>query len=155
MESLLNEFKAFLMRGNVIDLAVAVVIGAAFTAIVNSIVKDLITPLIGLILGGVDFSGLSFKVGEAVFTYGSLIQSIINFIIVGFVLFVIVKTMNQMMRKEAAEPADDKLPPAPTKDQELLAEIRDLLNGRTLDMSLATPSAAADPLTVAETKPKS
>lgn len=70
-------------------------------------------------------------------------------------LFLIVKTMNQMMRKEAAEPADDELPPAPTKDQELLAEIRDLLSGRKLDMSLATPSAATDPSPVAQTKPKS
>lgn len=121
------EFKAFMMRGNVIDLAVAVVIGAAFTAIVNSIVNDLIAPLIGLILGGIDFSGWSFSVGDAVFTIGNLIMAIINFLIVGLVLFLIVKAMNRLMKKQAAAPAP---PPAPTEDQKLLGEIRDLLKER-------------------------
>ena len=122
--SMLDELKAFIFRGNVIDLAVAVVIGAAFTAIVNSVVNDLINPLIGLILGGLDFAGLSFSVGNATFTYGNLIMAIINFLIVALVLFFVIKAMNRLMRKEAAAPA---APPAPTKDQLLLTEIRDLL----------------------------
>lgn len=141
MKSLLDEFKAFMLRGNVIDLAVAVVIGAAFTAIVNSVVNDLIAPLIGLILGGVDFSGLSFGWRDAAFTYGNLIQSIVNFMIVGLVLFLVVKAMNQMSRKEAVKPT---VPPAPTRDQELLAEIRDLLGGRSRDAARMQSSAAAD-----------
>ncbi len=129
MRGLWTEFKAFMMRGNVIDLAVAVVIGAAFTAIVNSIVADLITPLIGLILGGIDFSGVSFAVGDAVFTVGNLIMAIINFLIVGLVLFLVVKGMNRVMKKQADAPAP---PPAPTEDQKLLGEIRDLLRDRPL-----------------------
>lgn len=116
-----KEFKAFLLRGNVIDLAVAVVIGAAFSAIVNSIVNDLITPLLGLILGGVNFSTLSFGVGEAQFTYGNLIQSIINFVLVGFVLFLIIKAVNRAMPPPPPPPAG---PPA---QEVLLMEIRDLL----------------------------
>ncbi len=153
--TMLDELKAFMFRGNVIDLAVAVVIGAAFTAIVNSVVNDLINPLIGLILGGLDFGGLSFSVGNAVFSYGNLIMAIINFVIVALVLFFVIKAMNMVIRKEAAKSAPEAAPPVPTKDQELLAEIRDLLSGRTLDMSRTTPSAAADPSTVVETKPKS
>jgi large conductance mechanosensitive channel len=148
--TILDELKAFIFRGNVVDLAVGVAIGAAFNAIVNSIVADLINPLIGLLLGGLDFASLSFSVGDATFTYGNLIMSIINFLLVAVVLFFVIKAMNVVSRKEAAKPA---APPAPTKDQELLAEIRDLLSGRTLDPALATPSAAADKSTVVETKP--
>ena len=140
-QSMLDELKAFIFRGNVIDLAVAVVIGAAFTAIVNSVVNDLINPLIGLILGGLDFAGLSFSVGNAPFTYGNLIMAIINFLIVATVLFFVIKGMNRMMRKEAVKPS---VPPAPTKDQELLTEIRDLLGGRSLDASRMQPSGAAN-----------
>lgn len=120
-----KEFKAFLLRGNVVDLAVAVVIGLAFKAIVDSIVADLITPLLGLILGGVNFAGLSFSVGDAVFTYGNLIQAIINFVIVGFVLFLIVKAANRAMPKPPPPP-----PAGPTPQEVLLAEIRDLLKKR-------------------------
>lgn len=123
-QTLWQELKAFILRGNVIDLAVAVVIGAAFTAIVNSVVNDLINPLIGLILGGVDFGGLSFAVGDAVFTYGNLIMAIINFLTVALVLFFVVKAVNRLSRKQAAAPTP---PPGPTEDQKLLGEIRDLL----------------------------
>lgn len=120
-----KEFKAFIMRGNVIDLAVAVVIGAAFTAIVTSVVNDLITPLIGLIIGGVDFSAYN-GVGPG-FNFGNLLQAILNFLIVALVLFLVVKAMNRFMRKEAAAPP----PPAPpTKEEVLLTEIRDLLKDR-------------------------
>ncbi len=123
-QTLWQELKAFILRGNVIDLAVAVVVGAAFTAIVNSVVNDLINPLIGLILGGVNFAGLSFSVGEATFTYGNLIMAIINFLTVAIVLFFVVKGVNMMSKKQAAAPTP---PPAPTVDQTLLKEIRDLL----------------------------
>jgi large conductance mechanosensitive channel len=117
-----KEFKEFMMRGNVIDLAVAVVIGAAFTGIINSIVADLITPLIGLILGGTDFSQYN-GIGPG-FNFGNLLMAILNFLIVGVVLFFIVKAMNRFMRKEAAAPPP---PTPPTNEEVLLAEIRDLL----------------------------
>jgi large conductance mechanosensitive channel len=122
-----QEFKTFLMRGNAIELAVGIVIGAAFTGIINSIVNDLINPLIGVLLGGVDFSTWNVTVGEAVFGFGNLILAIINFIMVGIVLFFIIKAMNRMMKKEAAKPAE---PPAPTTTEKLLMEIRDELQRR-------------------------
>lgn len=123
-ESLWQELRSFLLRGNVLDLAVAVVVGAAFTAVVNSVVNDLINPLIGLLLGGLDFGGLSFSIGDATFAYGSLIMAIINFVVVATVLFFIIKAMNAVSKKKEAAPAP---PPGPTADQKLLAEIRDLL----------------------------
>ena len=95
MKGFVEEFKAFAMKGNVIDLAVAVVIGAAFGKIVSSLVDNIITPLIGSLMGGVDFSGLTATVGEAVFTYGAFIQSIIDFLIVALVIFMVVKGINK------------------------------------------------------------
>ena len=122
---MLKGFKDFILRGNVIDLAVAVVIGAAFTGIINSIVADLITPLIGLVLGGTDFSQYN-GVGPG-FNFGNLLTAIINFLVVALVLFFIVKAINTFMRKEAAAPP----PPAPpSKEEVLLTEIRDLLKER-------------------------
>jgi large conductance mechanosensitive channel len=135
-----KEFKAFILRGNVIDLAVAVVIGAAFTAIVNSIVADLITPLIGLILGGTDFSQYN-DVGPG-FNFGNLLNAIINFLVVGVVLFFVVKAINKVMRKAPAEPP----PPAPpTKEEVLLAEIRDILAKQAADghVPAAAPTSVA------------
>lgn len=129
MRGLFNEFKAFALRGNVIDLAVAVVIGAAFTAIINSVVADLIMPLIGLVLGGLDFAGLSFTVGSATFTYGKLIQAIIVFLATALTLFLIVKAINAASKKKEAEPAP---PPPPSDEAVLLTEIRDLLRNRPL-----------------------
>jgi len=125
---ILQELKAFIMRGNVIDLAVGVAVGSAFTAIVSSIVNDLINPLIGLLLGGLNFAALSFSIRDATFTYGNLIMSVINFLLVATVLFFVIKAMNVFSRKQAAEPAP---PPAPTTDQKLLMEIRDLLAARS------------------------
>ncbi len=122
-----DEFKTFMMRGNAIELAVGVVIGAAFTSIVNSIVNDLINPLIGLLLGGIDFSTWNVTVGEAVFGIGNLILAIINFVMVGIVLFFIIKAMNRVMKKEAKKPAE---PTAPTPTESLLMEIRDELKQR-------------------------
>jgi large conductance mechanosensitive channel len=116
---MLNEFKTFIARGNVLDLAVGVVIGAAFTAIVTSLVGDLITPLIGLILGGVDFSGLSFGVADAQFMYGNFINAIIKFLIVAWVVFLIVKAVNRAMPKKEEAPAA----PAGPSDNDLLKEI--------------------------------
>jgi large conductance mechanosensitive channel len=123
---MLNEFKAFIMRGNVLDLAVAVVIGAAFTGIVTALVDNLITPLIGLIAGGVDFSSIGFSVGDATFGIGNFINAVINFLIVAFVVFILVKAVNRVMPKKEEAPAAPKGPTA----EELLAEIRDALKAR-------------------------
>ncbi|MEZ4594809.1 MAG: large-conductance mechanosensitive channel protein MscL [Chloroflexota bacterium] len=120
---MLKEFRAFIAKGNVLDLAVAVIMGGAFGAIVTSLVNDIIMPLIGVILGGVDFTTLAVQVGDASITYGNFIQAIINFLIIAFVIFMIVRTANNMKKEEEAAPAP---PPGPTAEQ-LLAEIRDLL----------------------------
>lgn len=124
MKSFLDEFKGFAMRGNVVDLAVAVVIGAAFGKIVSSLVDNIITPVIGMLLKGVDFSGLSLKVGAATLTYGAFIQSIVDFVIVAFVIFLVVKGMNNMKKKE---PVVEAKPAEPTEEVKLLREIRDSL----------------------------
>lgn len=116
---MINEFKTFIARGNVLDLAVGVVIGAAFTAIVTSLVDDLINPLIGLIVGGIDFSAWGFGVGDAKFAIGNFINAVIKFLIVAWVVFLIVKGVNRMMPKKAEEPA----PPAGPSDNDLLKEI--------------------------------
>jgi len=121
---MLKEFRDFALRGNVIDLAVAFVIGAAFVAIVNSLVNDIIMPLVGVILGGLDFTTLAITFGNANITYGNFIQAIINFVIVAFVLFLVVRSINRLQKKkEAAPPA----PPEPSAEEKLLVEIRDLL----------------------------
>ena len=123
---MLKEFKDFIAKGNVLDLAVAVIIGGAFAAIVKSLTDDIIMPLIGLILGGVNFASLSFKVGEAVVAYGNFIQAIINFLLIAFVLFMIVRSLNKMNARKAKEAAAAP-PPAPSDEVVLLREIRDLL----------------------------
>lgn len=122
---MLAEFRKFIMKGNVIDLAVAVILGAAFTAIVTSLTQDIIMPLIGLLLGGIDFSSLAIQVGDAVVAYGKFIQAIINFLLVAFVLFLIIRSLNRAKKPEA--PA---APPAPSDEVVLLREIRDLLSRR-------------------------
>lgn len=130
-----EEFKEFINRGNVVDLAVGVAIAGAFTAIVNSLVNDILMPLVGVLLGGVDFSTLSITVGDAVIAYGNFIQAIITFFIVALTLFLVVKGYNNMQRTmdEALgvreETNVEEEPPAPTTEQ-LLAEIRDLLKER-------------------------
>jgi large conductance mechanosensitive channel len=117
-----KEFKAFVMKGNVIDLAIAVVLGAAFGAIVTSLVNDIIMPLVGIVLGGVDFAALSIQVGSATVAYGKFLQTCVNFLIIAFVIFWIVKVINKMKREAPAAP-----PPGPTAEEKLLTEIRDLL----------------------------
>ncbi|MFZ2489602.1 MAG: large conductance mechanosensitive channel protein MscL [Anaerolineae bacterium] len=123
---MLKEFKDFIAKGNVLDLAVAVIIGGAFGAIVKSLTDDIIMPLIGLVLGGVNFAGLSFQVGDAVVAYGNFIQAIIYFLIIAFVLFMIVRSFNKMNERKAKEAAAAP-PPAPSDEVVLLREIRDLL----------------------------
>lgn len=132
--SLIKEFKAFASRGNVIDMAVGIIIGAAFGKIVSSFVADVIMPPIGIILGGVNFSDLSIVLqaaqGDApsvVIAYGKFIQTIIDFTIIAFAIFMGLKAINTLKRKEEDTP---KAPPAPTKEEELLSEIRDLLKAQ-------------------------
>ncbi|GLB59961.1 large conductance mechanosensitive channel protein MscL [Cytobacillus sp. NCCP-133] len=120
-----NEFKKFALKGNVLDLAVAVVIGAAFGKIVSSLVDDIIMPLVGLLLGGIDFSDLILKVGSAEVKYGLFIQNIVDFLIIAFSIFMVVRTINRFKKKEAAKPA-----PVVDKNVELLTEIRDLLKNK-------------------------
>ncbi len=123
---MLKEFRDFAMRGNVLDLAIGFVMGAAFTAIVNSMVNDLIMPLVGIVLGGLDFTGLAISVGSASITYGNFIQAIINFLIIAFVLFLIVRSVNKLTESQAKEETAAP-PPEPTAEEKLLTEIRDLL----------------------------
>ncbi len=122
-----KEFKDFLNRGNVIDLAVAVILGGAFGVIIKSLVDDMIMPIIGAIMGGTDFTTLTVEVGDAVIAYGNFIQAIINFIIIAFAVFLFIRSYNRMQKKEEAKPA---APPAPSAEETLLAEIRDLLKNK-------------------------
>ena len=124
---MMKEFKEFISRGNVMDMAVGIIIGGAFTAIVSSLVADIITSIIGMLLGGVNFSELTVTVGSASLTYGNFIQAIINFLLVAWVLFMIVKAMNKMKRKEEEKPAEPEAPAEPPEDIVLLREIRDSL----------------------------
>jgi len=132
--SMIREFKEFAMRGNVVDLAVGVVIGGAFGKIVSSVVADVIMPPIGVLLGGVDFTELKLVLKEAVgeapavtLNYGSFIQTCIDFLIIAFAIFLLVKGINSLKRKEAEAPP---APPAPSAEEVLLTEIRDLLKHR-------------------------
>jgi len=129
--SLINEFKAFAVRGNVVDMAVGIVIGAAFGKIVSSFVDGVIMPPLGLLIGGVDFSDLAIvlkdAVGEApavVLRYGAFIQTVVDFVIIAFAIFMAIKAINHLKRKEAEAPS---APPAPSKEELLLTEIRALL----------------------------
>ncbi len=124
MKKFFGEFKEFAIKGNMLDLAVGVIVGAAFNAVVKSIVNDIFTPIIGMLLGGLDFSSLCVKIGNAAVNYGAFIQNIINFLITAFSLFLVVKTMNRF--KKAEEEKEEK---APEKSEEvkLLEEIRDAL----------------------------
>ena len=123
---MLHEFKAFAMRGNVIDLAVGVVIGTAFGAIVTSLVGDIIMPFVGVLTGGLDFSGLSYKLNDATIAYGKFIQATFVFMLVAFVLFMVVKTMNKLKKKEEETEKPLTLS-GPSDEVKLLTEIRDLL----------------------------
>lgn len=132
--SMMSEFKDFAMKGNVVDMAVGIVIGGAFGKIVSSFVADVLMPPIGLLLGNVDFSDLAITLraagesGEAILmNYGVFIQTVVDFIIIAFAIFMVVKAMNSMKKKEEAAPA---APPAPSKEEVLLTEIRDALRAK-------------------------
>lgn len=127
MAKLLDEFKSFAMRGNVMDMAVGVIIGGAFGKIVTSLVNDILMPFIGVFTGGVDFSNLAFNFGDAQIKYGMFIQNIIDFLIVAFCIFMMIKAINKITRKKNEEPAAPSAPPTPSAEEKLLAEIRDLL----------------------------
>ncbi|HDR7352009.1 large-conductance mechanosensitive channel protein MscL [Bacillus wiedmannii] len=120
-----NEFKKFAFKGNVIDLAVGVVIGAAFGKIVSSLVKDIITPLLGMVLGGVNFTDLKITFGKSSIMYGNFIQTIFDFLIIAAAIFMFVKVFNKLTSKREEEKVEEI--PEPTKEEELLSEIRDLL----------------------------
>ena len=120
--SMLKEFKEFAVKGNVVDLAVGIIIGGAFGKIVSSLVADVVMPLVGLLIGGIDFSGLQFTIGEATIKFGLFIQTVVDFTIVAFSIFLVIKGINTLKRKQEAAP-----PPGPSNEEKLLGEIRDLL----------------------------
>jgi large conductance mechanosensitive channel len=137
---LISEFKAFAMRGNVVDMAVGIIIGGAFGKIVSSVVADVIMPPIGLLLGGVKFTDLKIVLKDPVvdaagqitsqavsINYGNFIQVTVDFLIVAFAIFMMIKAMNSLKKKEVAAPVEAPAPPPPTKEEVLLTEIRDLL----------------------------
>ncbi len=125
-----KEFKEFISRGNVLDLAVGVIIGGAFGKIVTSLVDDIIMPFIGLIIGGLDFLGLSIVIGKATIKYGMFIQNVVNFLIIAFSVFMIVKAVNKVRRIKPEEKEEEPVVEAPSKEEALLAEIRDLLKAK-------------------------
>lgn len=126
MKSLVSEFKEFISRGNVIDLAVGVIIGGAFTTIVNSLVNDIIMPLISVLLGTVNFTVLAVTVGTAVIPYGNFIQAVVNFLLTALAVFAMIKVINSFHRKKE-EPAEEPKPEEPAEEILLLREIRDSL----------------------------
>lgn len=128
MKKFIEEFKAFAMQGNVLDLAVGVVIGGAFSKIVTSLVENIITPLIGIITGGTDISGLMIEFGNAQFKYGAFLQSIIDFLIIALSIFAFIKLINGIKGKIVTEEEVVGEAPALTTSEELLVEIRDLLS---------------------------
>ena len=146
MKKFFNEFKAFAMRGNVIDLAVGVVIGGAFGKITTSLVNDIIMPLISMITGGIDFSDWKWvlkpavtelvdgevveKVAEVSVKYGNLIAIILDFIIIAFAIFCLIKAINLLHKKKEEAPAEEPAPPEPSNEEKLLTEIRDLLKDK-------------------------
>ena len=124
MKKFVEEFKAFISKGDVVSMAVGLMVGSAFTAIITALNANIITPILGIIMGGIDFSGIIIKIGAAEIGVGLFIQAVINFFITAFVLFLVVKFFNSFKKKEEAKPAP---PPAVPEDVKLLKEIRDLL----------------------------
>lgn len=127
-----KDFKEFAFKGNVMDLAVAVVIGAAFGKIVSSLVENIITPLVGILVGGIDFTGLMFKVGGAKVTYGVFLQNVFDFLIIAFAIFMVLRVLTKLKREKAEEIEEEKEEVADPKE-ELLREIRDLLKEQKVD----------------------
>ncbi len=129
MRKFLNEFKEFAMRGNVMDMAVGVIIGGAFGKIVSSLVDDVLMPLIGMLLKGVDFKTLGITLGDAKITYGNFLQNILDFVIIAFCIFLMIKGVSKLNRKKE-EPEPSAPAPEPTAEEKLLTEIRDLLKNK-------------------------
>ena len=119
-----GEFKEFIARGNVMDMAVGVIIGGAFSNITNSLINDIVMPFLGIFTNSISFADLAVEVGPAVITYGNFIQAVLNFLIMAFVVFCLVKTLNAFHKKKEEAPPP---PPAPSNEEILLTEIRDLL----------------------------
>ena len=127
MKKFFAEFKEFISRGDVMSMAIGIIIGGAFTAIVQSLVNDVITPFLGIILGGLDFTGIVITVGSASLMVGKFIQAIITFLLTAFVIFSIIKVLNQFQRKKEEEPEPEPEEPEIPLDIQLLTEIRDML----------------------------
>jgi len=125
---IVKEFREFAVKGNVVDLAVAVIIGGAFGKIVGSLVSDIVMPLVGVLLGGVNFSGLAVKVGTASIQYGKFLQTCVDFLIIAWAIFIAVKLINRLKREA---PKEEAAPAAPPREEILLEEIRDLLKSRS------------------------
>lgn len=127
MKKFMSEFKEFISKGDVMSMAVGIIIGGAFTAIVSSLVGDVITPLLGIIIGGIDFSGIIISVGSAQILIGNFIQAVITFLLTALVIFSIMKGFNSFLRKKEKKPQTEPAPPEPSEEVKLLSEIRDLL----------------------------
>jgi large conductance mechanosensitive channel len=128
---MIKEFRDFISRGNVMDLAVAVIIGGAFTAIVTSLVDDIIMPLIGALFGGLDFTSLAFQVGNSTIAYGNFIQAVVNFLLIALAIFYMIKGINKAQTMvEGEKEVEEKAPPEPSDEVKLLTQIRDLLEQR-------------------------
>ncbi len=127
MKKIFAEFKEFIARGNVVDLAVGVIVGSAFGKIVTSLVNDILMPIIGVILGGINFTNLTLKFKDATIYYGNFIQNIIDFLIVAFCIFIFVKTINAITEKTKKKEEKEETPPAKSDETIILEEIRDLL----------------------------
>ena len=126
-KGVIAEFKEFIARGNVMDLAVGVIVGGAFSSITNSLINDIIMPIVGIFVSQASFADLTLSVGGAVITYGNFIQAVLNFVILAFVVFCMVKAVNRVAHTQKKEEAP---PPAPSHEEKLLTEIRDLLKER-------------------------
>ena len=129
MKKFLQEFRDFAVRGNVMDLAVGVIIGGAFSAITTSLINDIIMPVLGIFTGSISFASLTLRLGSAVIPYGSFIQAVLNFLVMALVVFCMVKGVNKLRRKKEG-PAAPAAPPEPSPEEKLLTEIRDLLKER-------------------------
>ena len=127
MKKFFGEFKAFISKGDVVSMAVGLMVGSAFTAIITALNANILTPIIGILMGGIDFADIIVQVGEAKLEVGLFVQAVINFFITAFVLFLVVKFFNSFKKKEEAKPAP---PPAVPEDVKLLTEIRDLLKNK-------------------------
>ena len=126
MKKFMDEFKQFIARGNVIDMAVGVIVGGAFSSITTSLINDIIMPILGIFTGSISFAALSVTINGAEIAYGNFIQAVLNFLVMALVVFCMIKALNRFHRKKET-PAESPAPPKPSNEEKLLAEIRDLL----------------------------